>query len=119
MEAPWGSVFDPDDVRAALKRCARPKLVALVNAETSTGAWQPLEDVAPLVHQAGALFLVDAVTSLGGCPLKIDEWQIDVCYSGTQKCLSCPPASRPSPLVQPPKRSYGTASTRFRAGIWT
>ena len=95
MEAPWGSVFNPDDVRAALKRCTRPKLVALVNAETSTGAWQPLADIAPLVHEAGALFLVDAVTSLGGCPLKIDEWQIDVCYSGTQKCLSCPPGLSP------------------------
>ena len=103
MEAPWGSVFSPDDVRAALKRGTRPKLVALVNAETSTGAWQPLEDIAPLVHQAGALFLVDAVTSLGGCPLKIDEWQIDVCYSGTQKCLSCPPGLSPvtfSPAAQ-------------------
>ena len=103
MEAPWGSVFSPDDVRAALKRCTRPKLVALVNAETSTGAWQPLADIAPLVHQAGALLLVDAVTSLGGCPLKIDEWQIDVCYSGTQKCLSCPPGLSPvtfSPAAQ-------------------
>ena len=95
MEAPWGSVFSPDDVRAVLKRCARPKLVALVNAETSTGTWQPLADIAPLVHEAGALFLVDAVTSLGGCPLKIDEWQIDVCYSGTQKCLSCSPGLSP------------------------
>ena len=103
MEAPWGAVFSPDDVRAALKRCTRPKLVALVNAETSTGAWQPLEDIAPLVHKAGALLLVDAVTSLGGCPLKIDEWQIDVCYSGTQKCLSCPPGLSPvtfSPAAQ-------------------
>ena len=103
MEAPWGSVFSPDDVRTALKRCTRPKLVALVNAETSTGAWQPLADIAPLVHEAGALFLVDAVTSLGGCPLKIDAWQIDVCYSGTQKCLSCPPGLSPitfSPAAQ-------------------
>ncbi len=103
MEAPWGAVFSPDDIRAALKRCTRPKLVAIVNAETSTGAWQPLADIAPLVHEAGALFLVDAVTSLGGCPLKIDAWQIDVCYSGTQKCLSCPPGLSPvtfSPAAQ-------------------
>ena len=103
MEAPWGHVFTPDDVRTALKRCTQPKLVAVVNAETSTGAWQPLEEISPIVHEAGALFLVDAVTSLGGCPLKIDEWQIDVCYSGTQKCLSCPPGLSPvtfSPAAQ-------------------
>ena len=95
MQAPWGRVFTPDDVRSALKRCPQPKLVAVVHAETSTGAWQPLEEISALVHQAGALFLVDAVTSLGGCPLKVDDWKIDVCYSGTQKCLSCPPGLSP------------------------
>lgn len=95
MEAPWGTVFTPDDLRAGIKRCSRPKIVALVHAETSTGAWQPIAELSEIVHEAGALFLVDAVTSLGGCPLKIDEWQIDVCYSGTQKCLSCPPGLSP------------------------
>jgi alanine-glyoxylate transaminase/serine-glyoxylate transaminase/serine-pyruvate transaminase len=95
MEAPWGNVFTPDQVQEALKRCSRPKLVAVVHAETSTGAWQPVEEIAPLVHQAGALFMVDAVTSLGGCPLHVDAWGIDVCYSGTQKCLSCPPGLAP------------------------
>ena len=95
MQAPWGQVFTPDDVRSALKRCPHPKLVAVVHAETSTGAWQPLEEISTLIHQAGALFLVDAVTSLGGCPLKVDDWKIDVCYSGTQKCLSCPPGLSP------------------------
>lgn len=95
MEAPWGQVFTPDDVRSALKQCPQPKLVAVVHAETSTGAWQPLEEISTLIHQAGALFLVDAVTSLGGCPLKVDDWKIDVCYSGTQKCLSCPPGLSP------------------------
>lgn len=103
IETEWGRVFTPDDVRAGLARCTRPKLVALVHAETSTGAWQPLDGMAQVVHDAGALLLVDAVTSLAGCPLKIDEWGIDACYSGTQKCLSCPPGLSPvtfSPAAQ-------------------
>src|SRR5215210_2962826 len=95
IEAEWGRVFAPDQVREALGRCRRPKLVALVHAETSTGAWQPLEEMASIVHNAGALFVVDTVTSLGGCPVQIDAWGIDACYSGTQKCLSCPPGLSP------------------------
>ncbi len=95
IETEWGRVFAPEQVQAALQQCRHPKLVALVHAETSTGAWQPLEEIAKLVHSAGALFVVDAVTSLGGCPVKVDEWGIDVCYSGTQKCLSCPPGLSP------------------------
>ena len=95
IETQWGNVFTPEQVRDALKHCRRPKLVALVHAETSTGAWQPLEEISPLVHGAGALFVVDAVTSLGGCPVQVDAWGIDACYSGTQKCLSCPPGLSP------------------------
>jgi alanine-glyoxylate transaminase/serine-glyoxylate transaminase/serine-pyruvate transaminase len=95
VEAPWGRVIDPADVAAALKRCRRPKLVGIVHAETSTGAWQPLEEIGPLVHAAGALLVVDTVTSLGGCPVRVDDWGIDACYSGTQKCLSCPPGLAP------------------------
>ena len=103
IETEWGRVFTPDDVRAGLARCTRPKLIALVHAETSTGAWQPLDGMAQVAHDTGALLLVDAVTSLAGCPLKIDEWGIDACYSGTQKCLSCPPGLAPvtfSPAAQ-------------------
>ncbi len=95
VEAAWGRVIDPADVAAALRRCQCPKLVAIVHAETSTGAWQPLEELAPLVHAADALLVVDTVTSLGGCPVRVDEWGIDACYSGTQKCLSCPPGLSP------------------------
>ena len=69
--------------------------MGLVHAETSTGAHQPLETISGLVHDAGALFLVDAVTSLGGMDLRVDDWKIDACYSGTQKCLSCPPGLAP------------------------
>jgi len=95
VEAPWGRVIDPADVAAALKRCQRPKLLAIVHAETSTGAWQPIEEMSKLAHGAGGLLVVDTVTSLGGCPVRVDDWGIDACYSGTQKCLSCPPGLSP------------------------
>jgi alanine-glyoxylate transaminase/serine-glyoxylate transaminase/serine-pyruvate transaminase len=97
IEAPWGRVIDPADVEAALRRAQHPhpKLVAIVHAETSTGAWQPLEEIGKLTHEAGALFVVDTVTSLGGHPVRVDAWDIDACYSGTQKCLSCPPGLSP------------------------
>lgn len=100
IETQWGNVFTPEQVRSALKQCRRPTLVALVHAETSTGAWQPLEEMSQIVHEAGALFVVDAVTSLGGCPLQVDAWGIDACYSGTQKCLSCPPGLSPVTFSQ-------------------
>lgn len=95
LEAPWGEVFTLEQVAAALDRHPRAKIVALVHAETSTGAHQPLEGFADLVHSKGALFLVDAVTSLGGHDLRVDDWGIDAIYSGTQKCLSCPPGLSP------------------------
>jgi alanine-glyoxylate transaminase/serine-glyoxylate transaminase/serine-pyruvate transaminase len=95
VEAPWGRVVRAEQVEVALKNCRRPKLVALVHAETSTGAWQPLPDAARLAHEHGALFLADCVTSLGGAPVEIDAWEVDAAYSGTQKCLSCPPGLSP------------------------
>ncbi|MEX0866321.1 MAG: alanine--glyoxylate aminotransferase family protein [Pirellulales bacterium] len=91
---PWGEVFTADEVRAAVE-AHRPKVVGIVMAETSTGASQPLEEVSRVVHEAGALLAVDAVTSLGGMPVEVDAWQIDAVYSGTQKCLSCPPGLAP------------------------
>jgi len=98
VEAPWGETIDPDAVAKALAEHPKTRVVGIVHAETSTGAHQPLVDISRLVHQAGALFLVDAVTSLGGVPLEVDEWKIDACYSGTQKCLSCPPGLAPVTL---------------------
>lgn len=95
VEAPWGRVVRAEQVESALRACRRPKLVALVHAETSTGAWQPLADPARLARAHGALFLADCVTSLGGVPVEVDAWEIDVAYSGTQKCLSCPPGLAP------------------------
>jgi alanine-glyoxylate transaminase/serine-glyoxylate transaminase/serine-pyruvate transaminase len=94
VERPWGEVFSPDDLRAALS-AGKPKVVGIVMAETSTGAWQPIEEISRVVHEAGALLLVDTVTALGGIPVEVDAWNIDAIYSGTQKCLSCPPGLSP------------------------
>jgi alanine-glyoxylate transaminase/serine-glyoxylate transaminase/serine-pyruvate transaminase len=96
IEQEWGRIIEPDQVREALKSAAGPvKAVMIVHGETSTGILQPLEEISRITHERGALLLVDAVTSLGGCDLLIDEWNIDVCYSGTQKCLSAPPGMAP------------------------
>lgn len=94
VERPWGDVFEPAHLKDALAK-ARPMVVGIVMAETSTGAMQPIEEIANLVHDAGALLLVDTVTALGGIPVEVDAWQIDAIYSGSQKCLSCPPGLAP------------------------
>ena len=94
VDAAWGQPIDPVALEQALSKC-RPKLVAVVHAETSTGLCQPLEEVGRLAHEAGALFLVDTVTSLGGMDVRADEWGIDAVYSGTQKCISAPPGLSP------------------------
>jgi alanine-glyoxylate transaminase/serine-glyoxylate transaminase/serine-pyruvate transaminase len=94
LDKPWGEIFSPLEIDVALRR-NKVKVVALIHAETSTGALTPLEGVAEVVHKHGALLLVDCVTSLGGIPMKIDDWDIDIAYSGTQKCLSCPPGLAP------------------------
>jgi len=94
VDAPWGEPIDPVNVKRAL-RGSRPKLVAIVHAETSTGVHQPLEEISKITHEKGALFLVDTVTSLGGIDVRVDDWGIDVVYSGTQKCISAPPGLSP------------------------
>jgi alanine-glyoxylate transaminase / serine-glyoxylate transaminase / serine-pyruvate transaminase len=94
IDRPWGEVFTPEGIRRAVAAC-KPQVVGIVMAETSTGASQPIEPIAQVVHEAGALMLVDAVTALGGMSVETDAWQIDAIYSGTQKCLSCPPGLAP------------------------
>jgi len=110
VEAPWGQVIEPAPVAAALKTL-RPKLVALVQAETSTGVATPVEEISRLAREAGALFVLDTVTSLGGYPLRLDEWHVDAAYSGTQKCLSCPPGLSP---VSFNARALAVAASRKR-----
>ena len=93
-----GLPVDADAVRAEARRHAKVKAVAVVHAETSTGVLTPLPELAEVAHHADALFIVDAVTSLGGIELKLDEWGVDVCYSGTQKCMACPSGLSPVTL---------------------
>ncbi len=91
---PWGQVFNLDELQTALET-HRPTILALVHAETSTGARQPLEGVADLCREFGTLLLVDTVTSLGGVPLFLDAWGVDLAYSCSQKGLGCPPGASP------------------------
>lgn len=94
IDKPWGENFSPEEIEVELKK--KPaKLVGLVHAETSTGALQPMDEIGTIVHRYGGLLLLDCVTSLGGLPVKIDEWDVDIAYSGSQKCLSCPPGLAP------------------------
>ena len=98
VEAPWGEPIDASKIEAALKSSSSPRAVALVHAETSTGVLQNLSGLSEMAHQDGALLIVDAVTSLGGHPVGIDRNGIDICYSGTQKCLGAPPGLSPITL---------------------
>lgn len=99
VEAEWGTPINPEDVKQALASCS-PKLLAIVHAETSTGVLQPLEEISKMTKDAGALLVVDAVTSYCGTDLKVDEWGIDALYSGSQKCLSAPPGLSPVTFSQ-------------------
>ncbi|MCJ7593343.1 MAG: alanine--glyoxylate aminotransferase family protein [Desulfobacterales bacterium] len=94
VDAEWGKTVDPDAVRKAIKGKS-PKVLAVVHAETSTGVCQPLGDLGKIAKDSGALFLVDMVTSLGGMEVALDKMGIDAAYSGTQKCISCPPGLSP------------------------
>jgi len=116
IEAPWGTTIPLDALETELVRAAPVKAVVLVHAETSTGAWQPLQDVGALCRAHDALFIVDAVTSLGGIPVEVDTWGIDACYSGTQKCLSCPPGL--APLTVSPRGMSAIRNRRVPCPSW-
>jgi alanine-glyoxylate transaminase/serine-glyoxylate transaminase/serine-pyruvate transaminase len=94
VDIPWGKPVDISEVAAKIK--SKPyKLVAMVHAETSTGVLNPIKDVGKLAKEAGALFIVDAVTSLGGIEIHVDDWNIDAIYSCSQKCIGCPSGLSP------------------------
>jgi alanine-glyoxylate transaminase/serine-glyoxylate transaminase/serine-pyruvate transaminase len=114
IEAPWGEVFDPGRIREAVQR-VRPKVVGIVHAETSTGAWQPVEELGAICHESGSLLLLDTVTSLGGVPVLIDEWGVDAVYSGTQKCLSCPPGLAPVSFSPRALEAINTRKTKVQS----
>ena len=94
LEIPWGEPVLPEQVKEKLAG-GKYDIVSIVHAETSTGVCSPVEAIGKLVREHGALYIVDCVTSLGGIPVNIDAWQADAVYSGTQKCLSCPPGLSP------------------------
>ena len=98
MDTPWGQAVDPQMLKDELKKHPGLKVVGLVHAETSTGVLSDVKELVDVVHEAGALTIVDAVTSLGGHEVRMDDWGIDVCYSATQKCLGAPPGLAPISL---------------------
>lgn len=116
VEASWGSIITPEQIAKALRQTPRTRLVAIVHAETSTGALTPVDEISKLAHEAGALFLLDTVTSLGGCPVYVDEWGVDAVYSGTQKCLSCPPGL--SPVSFSPRALEVASNRKSKVQSW-
>ncbi|MFO7664353.1 MAG: alanine--glyoxylate aminotransferase family protein [Chloroflexota bacterium] len=115
LEANWGEAFNLDTIRDGLET-HRPAVLALVHAETSTGVRQPLEGIAELCRANDCLLLVDTVTSLGGVPLFVDDWGLDIAYSGSQKCLSCP--SGVAPLTFGPRAVDKIRNRRTPIANW-
>jgi alanine-glyoxylate transaminase/serine-glyoxylate transaminase/serine-pyruvate transaminase len=115
VKAEWGKAIPEEAVEAALSN-SNAEIVAIVHGETSTGVLQPLEGISKLTKEYGALLLVDAVTSLGGCELDVDRLGIDLCYSATQKCLSCPPGL--APITVSEKAMEKVRNRRTRVQSW-
>ncbi len=115
IDAPYGEVIAPERIADELTR-GRPKLVALVHAETSTGAAQPLEAIGRMVRAHDALFMVDCVTSLGGMPVETDAWLIDAAGSCSQKCLGAPPGL--GPVTLGPRAMAAIARRKTPAATW-
>ena len=115
VERPFGEIFDASQIAEVVER-VRPKVVGIVHAETSTGAHQPLEEISKVVHAVGGLLLADTVTSLGGVPVEVDAWQLDAVYSGSQKCLSCPPGL--APVTFSPRAVSSIERRRTKVASW-
>ena len=98
IDTPWGKSVDPQMLRDELKKHSGLKAVGVVHAETSTGVISDMKEIVDVIHESGALAIVDAVTSLGGHEVRMDDWGMDVCYSATQKCLGAPPGLAPISL---------------------
>jgi alanine-glyoxylate transaminase/serine-glyoxylate transaminase/serine-pyruvate transaminase len=116
VEAEWGRIVDPAQLEAALKRASWPKLLIAVHAETSTGVHQPVAELGPMAHRYGALFVLDAVTSLGCVPVEIDRWEVDACYSCTQKGVGAPPGL--APVTFSPRAMDRVQARKTRCRSW-
>lgn len=115
IEKDWGQVFTIEELRSGLEK-HRPVVLALVHGETSSGAQQPMDGIGDLCHEYGCLLLVDTVASLGGAPFFTDYWNVDIVYSGSQKCLSSPPGA--SPLSLSPKAVEKVQSRKTKVANW-
>ncbi len=114
VSAPFGEPLDVGALSQAADR-VKPKVIAFVHAETSTGVLQPVQPIRQICDRHGALLLADCVTSLGGHPLEVDEWEIDICYSGTQKCLNCPPGLAPLTASEKAMQKLRTRRSKVRS----
>lgn len=115
LDKPWGEVFDLNQLRETLSK-VRPKVLAIVHAETSTGAWQPVEELGKLCHEFDTLLLLDCVTALACMPLHVDAWEVDAVYSCSQKGLSCPPGL--SPVSFSPRAVEVAAKRKTKVQSW-
>lgn len=116
VDAAWGTPVDPEAMRAAVRAAGQVKAVAIVQGETSTGVYQPVEEIARIAHDAGALVIVDAVTSFCAAALDVDGWDLDFVYSCTQKGLSCPPGL--SPITVNDRAMQVIRARRERTSNW-
>ncbi|VAW00616.1 Serine--pyruvate aminotransferase / L-alanine:glyoxylate aminotransferase, partial [hydrothermal vent metagenome] len=115
VEDTWGTPVDPQKVRTAFQQNPEAKLLAFVHAETSTGVRSDAKTLCAIAHEFGALTLVDAVTSLGGIELRVDDWGVDAVYSGSQKCLSCPPGLSPVSFSEAASKRILSRKTKVRS----
>lgn len=115
LTRPWGEVFDLGQIRDALKK-ERPKVLGIVHAETSTGAWQPVEELGALCREFDTLLLLDTVTSLGCVPVALDAWGVDAVYSCSQKGLGCPPGL--SPVSFSPRAAEVISKRKTKVQSW-
>lgn len=115
VEAEWGRIVEVERLEAALRAAHQPKLLAIVHAETSTGVYQPVQELGAIAHRYGALIVLDAVTSLGCVPVEIDRWEIDACYSCTQKGIGAPPGLAPITFSQRAMRTVQARKEKCRS----
>jgi alanine-glyoxylate transaminase/serine-glyoxylate transaminase/serine-pyruvate transaminase len=115
LSHPWGEPFTVDEVKTALRQ-SPAHLVAMIHAETSTGVRQPMEGMAEVVHAEGGLLVMDCVASLGGVPIQVDEWDVDIAFSGSQKCISVPPGL--APITIGPRAQEYLAERKSKIANW-
>jgi alanine-glyoxylate transaminase / serine-glyoxylate transaminase / serine-pyruvate transaminase len=115
VEDSWGTPVDPNKLEDALRAHGDARIVAFVHAETSTGVQSDARKLTEIAHQHDCLAIVDTVTSLGGSPLKVDEWGLDAVYSGSQKCLSCAPGLSPVTFSDRAVEKFKKRSTRVQS----